>query len=103
MDLNILDKASGFLRTGSLASLTWTSLKFSEDEEQWGPSSCVPVSFKDELEASPGLRCTVTIVFGSFTGQQTCLWEADSRVNDDGGHVVGPARRIDRGLGHHPQ
>lgn len=86
-----LDKASGFLRPRFLTSLTWVGfIMSSEDKEQWDPSSSVSVSFKDKLEAGPGgLKGTVRTVLEvsphTAPGLQTCLVEAESRVDDDEG------------------
>lgn len=101
MDLILLDKASGFLRSRFLTSLTWVGLIMSsEDKEQWDPSSSVSVSFDNKLEAGPGLKGTVIIVLEvsphTAPSLQTCLVEAESWVDE--GPSVGPARPIDRDI-----
>lgn len=92
----LLDEASGFLRSRSLTSLTWVGLIMSsEDEEQRDPSSSVSVSFKDKLEAGPGLNC-----FGSFPSQRPVCrlvsWGLSHGSMMAG--PVGPAEPIDRDI-----
>lgn len=57
------DKTSGFLRSRSLASLTWAGLiRLSEDEGQRYPNNSIPAPFTVKLEAGPGPKCSLTIV-----------------------------------------
>lgn len=61
--LNILDKTSDFLRSRSLASLTWAGLiRLSEDGGQRHPNDFIPVPFTAKLEAGPGPKCALRIV-----------------------------------------
>lgn len=72
------------------------------------PTTLIPALFTAKLEAGPGPKCSLRIVLEVSSHRcqpptsQTCLTEAESWVNDDGGHVVGPAKLIDRGLAHLP-
>lgn len=70
--LNILDKTSDFLRSRSLASLTWAGLiRLSEDEGQRHPNDSYPCTLHGQVGGRSWTQVLTNYCFGSFLSQMS--------------------------------